>query len=134
MAQSSKSVVEAFFRALGSGNAQAMAGLVTQDIVAVAHGTSVASGTRDYEGVIAALELLRQTTTDGITFEIISMTEEEDRISCEVQGSSTLVTGQPYNNRYHFLFRLKAGRICRIDEYFDTKLVDEVMGPMFESQ
>lgn len=125
-----KQLIERFYKALGSGDGDAMASIISEDIVATAHGTCVMSGQRTYEEVIEALSLLANVTQNGIDFTILSMTEEEDRISCEVSGESVLVTGQDYNNRYHFMFRLRDERIVSIDEYFDTKLVDELFLPL----
>ena len=125
-----KQIIEAFFRALGAGDEEAMSTLVSEDIVAMAHGSSLMSGQRDRTELLAAVNMLAQATENGVEFEILSMTEEEDRLSCEAQGKSVLVTGQNYNNRYHFLFRLRDGRIYSIDEYFDTKLVDELLTPL----
>jgi len=125
-----KKIVEAFFEALGSGDAEAMSTLISEDIVAVAHGSSLLSGQRDREAVLEAVGMLAQVTKSGVDFEILSMTEEDERVSCEAQGASVLVTGQDYNNRYHFLFRVRDRQICSIDEYFDTKLVDELLVPI----
>ncbi len=128
-----KSTVEQFYKALGSGDSGAMSALIADDIVATAHGSSLLSGQRGYAEVLEALGMLSQITKNGIRFEVISMTEEENRVSCEVAGTSELVTGQAYNNEYHFLFRFRDGLISSIDEYFDTKLVDELFGPIMQA-
>ena len=127
-----KTAVDGFFRALGSGDSAAMSSLISEDVVATAHGSSLMSGQRNYSEVLEALTMLSQVTKEGIEFEILSMTEEENRVSCEAVGTSVLVTGQGYNNRYHFLFRFSGGQISTIDEYFDTKLVDELFGPIVQ--
>jgi limonene-1,2-epoxide hydrolase len=75
-----KQIMTEFLKALGSGDAKA-----------VCTGTSVMSGTRDKAALLDTLGLLRQVTRNGIEFKVLSMTAEADRVSCEFEGTSTLV-------------------------------------------
>ncbi len=129
-----KRTVRAFIDALSRGDVAAMNEVITEDIVAEAKGTSVLSTTRGHAETLEAVAGLKASTRNGIAFDIVSLTEEGDRVVCETKGSSELVTGAPYNNEYVFIFTLREGRVCGIREYFDTKLVDETMGPMLAAQ
>lgn len=131
---SRKDVVRAFFKALGAGDVEAMGKVLDPTVQAVATGTSFTSCTRNYDEVLSALGMLRSMAPDGIDFEILELTGEDDRVSAEVQGRSTLVNGAPYNNQYHMLFYIPDGRITRIKEYFCTKLTDESFGPIIAAQ
>jgi len=125
-----KALARAFIDALSRGDVDAMDRVIAPDIVADAKGTSVLSVVRDRDQVLEAVAGLKASTKNGIAFDIVSLTEEGDRVVCETRGSSELLTGQPYNNEYVFIFTIRDGRICGIREYFDTKLVDETMGPL----
>ncbi len=125
-----KQLARAFLNALSKGDVDAMSKIISPDIEAVATGTSVLSAQRDYAAVLEAVASLKQATKDGIAVDIVSLTEEEDRIVCEWKGSSELVTGTPYNNEYVFIFYVKDGKVRRMTEYMDTKLADDVMGPL----
>ena len=129
-----KQVVRDFIAALGRGDAVAMAPLLAPDVEAIATGTSFMSGTRDRDTILSTLGTLGSITKDGIDFDILSMTAEEDRVSAEAKGRSTLVNGTPYNNEYHMLFTLRDGRIVRIREYFCTKLTEDAFGPLLAQQ
>ena len=131
MSQTSKAIAEKFIRALGRGDAETVKSLITDDIVAVCTGTSAVSGTRGYAEVVGACDIFKQIMKDGIKFDLISTTAEEDRVSMEMRGHSELVNGAAYNNEYHFLFTIRDGRVCRIKEYIDTKLADQVLAPLF---
>src|SRR3569833_750242 len=52
---------------------------------------------------------------------------EDDVVVVETQGNVATKTGQRYDNRYCFVFRLEDGRIREITEYMDTQLVAEVL-------
>ena len=129
-----KQIARAFIDALSRGDVDAMAQVITQDIVADAKGTSVVSMKGDHAGVLEAVAGISASTKGGIAFDIVALTEEDDRVVCEVQGASELVTGQPYNNEYAFVFTLRDGKVCGIREYFDTKLAEETMGPLLAAQ
>ena len=68
------------------------------------------------------------TTTGGISFEFLNLTAEDDRVAVEAKGRSTEVSGKEYNNEYHFLIFFRDGKVCRMKEYLDTKLAEEVLG------
>ena len=125
-----KAVVRTFYKALGSGNAELMRTVIGDDIQAVCTGSSFMAGTRSAADILGALGLLSSLTKAGIDFKILSMTAEEDRVACETEGQSTLVNGTPYNNQYFMLFFLRDGKIYRLHEYMDSKLVDAALGPL----
>jgi ketosteroid isomerase-like protein len=61
--------------------------------------------------------------TEGGRLEILihTVTAEDDRVA--VEAESRAVNGQngrTYNNHYHFLFRVREGRVCELREYQDT--------------
>jgi ketosteroid isomerase-like protein len=129
MNEVNKSVASRFLKALGEGDITTLKTLVTDDIVAIAPGTADICGTRDYEVIMAVVGAFRQFTRSGIEFRILNLTAEGDRVACEADGYATMINGKEYNNHYHFLMFFRDGKICRMKEYFDTKLADTVLGP-----
>ena len=128
--QNHKATVEKFLDALGNGDGETLATLITEDIAAICTGTSMLSATRGYAEVVGVAGMLKQITQNGIAFKILTMTAEADRVSCEAEGTSTLVNGVAYNNQYHFLFFFRDGKVCKIKEYIDTKLADATLGAL----
>ena len=49
-----------------------------------------------------------------------------DRLACQVEGYATTTAGQPYQNHYMFLLQFSDGKITRIAEYMDTRLVEQM--------
>jgi ketosteroid isomerase-like protein len=127
--EANKNLTREFLAGLGRADATRVGAVLHPDCRAIATGTCALSGERDRDGVLDTVAMLGQTTQDGIAFLIVSLTAEEDRVSVEVDGRSTLSNGLPYNNQYHFLFRIRDGRIIELKEYFCTKLVEEVLLP-----
>lgn len=131
MSQANKDVARTFITALGASDMETVRRLMTPDIQATLMGTSVLSGTRGYDDIVAIGELFPKITRAGIRFDVISATAEDDRVSMELQGHCELVNGKAYDNVYHWLFHIRDGKVCRMKEYLDTKLLDELLAPLF---
>ena len=130
MSQTNKEIVSRFLEALGSGDAVTVESLLSDDCFADCIGTSIVSRIRDRDEIIRTSSYFKRNMKDGIHFHILNMTAEEDRVAVEAEGTSELQNGVAYNNQYHFLFFLRAGKICKLREYMDTKLADEVLRPL----
>ena len=131
MSEANKAVALKFIEALGKGDAETVKTVITDDVVAVATGTSIGSGTRNYAEIIAVFGMFGQITKTGLNPKILSVTAEADRVAVEWEGNCTLVNGTQYNNQYVQVFFLRDGKICKLKEYFDTKLTDAALGPIF---
>jgi len=125
-----KATAVAFLTALGQGDAERLGQLISPDICAICTGTSALSGARNYSDIYNTVGLLKTATRSGIEFRILTLTAEGDRVAVEAEGFSTLANGVPYNNQYHFLFFVRAGKVYKLKEYMDTKLVDAVLAPL----
>lgn len=135
MLQENKDVVQAFFKAVGRGDAEAASDLLSLDVVVVSavEGTSLTAGTRNYRQALEAIEVLSRVVMDGIDFEIVALTAEDDRVSIWLNGRSILVNGTEYNNQYHNLLTVREGKIVHMREMYCTKLVDSVIVPLMQS-
>jgi ketosteroid isomerase-like protein len=130
MSEANKVVAVKFLQALGAGDVATMKTILADDVVAIATGTSVGSGSRNYAEIMAVVGMFPQISKTGLNPKILSVTAEEDRVAIEWEGNCTLVTGAQYNNQYTTVFFLRDGKIVKVKEYFDTKLTDAVLGPL----
>jgi uncharacterized protein len=130
MTEDNKAIGLKFVEALGACDAQAVRSVISDDVVAVAKGTGIGAGTRNYAEIIAVFEMFSQVTKTGLNPKILSVTAEDDRVVVEWEGNCTLVNGAQYNNQYIHVFFLRDGKIYKLNEYFDTKLTNEVLGPL----
>lgn len=129
MSEANKETAKKFMVALGRGDVAAMKAVSTDDLVVVTPGTAVLSGTRSYDVVMQSVAGFPLITRDGagIRMEVISMTAEADRVACELEGYSTLIDGNEYNNHYHNLLFFRDGKVCKMIEYCDLALADAVL-------
>lgn len=134
MNQANKDIAGKFLKALGQGDSATVDSLLTDDCVAVCTGSSIVSRTRSRDEIVRTANYFKRTMKEGVRFEILTMTAEDDRVSVESEGFSELKNGVAYNNQYHFLFFFRDGKVCKLKEYMDTKLADEVMRPVLTSE
>jgi uncharacterized protein len=132
--ESNKEVARQWLEAVGNGDEATFRSVSTDDCVHQVMGTSVLSGERNLDEVAELAMALHRATKDGLRFEFLSFTAEDDRVAVEFEGFSDLQTGGTYNNVYHLLFHFRDGKVCRVREYADTKIVDEAVGPILAAQ
>ena len=130
MSQANKEVALKFVRSLCGGDVATLKTVITDDIVAIQPGSALISGTRGYAEVVAVCESFPKISRSGLVPTIRHLTAEEDRVAVEWEGSCTLLNGQQYNNYYHFLLFIRDGKVSKLKEYLDTKLVDTVLIPV----
>lgn len=125
-----KVLAGAFLQAITDGDVAALGEIMSKDIVIDAKGSSVVSAKRGYDEFIELASGLKEITEDGLHFEVLTTTEEGDRVVCEAVGTSKLKDGPRYDNEYVFVMTIRDGKVCEIHEYFDTVLANATVGPV----
>lgn len=64
---------------------------------------------------------------DGLSITPRSMVAEGDSVAVEAESYGVLGNGRLYNNEYHFLFRIRDGKIASVREYLDTMHTADVL-------
>ena len=54
-------------------------------------------------------------------------TAEGERLAIEAESEGITVTGKRYEQKYHFLMRVRDGKIVEFKEYMDTEYAREVL-------
>jgi uncharacterized protein len=84
--------------------------------------------TKPVRDTVARIKSLASTLTeDGLTFEVGTVTAEQDRVAVTAVSHAQFTDGRVYNNHYHFLFSIEGALIANISEYHDTGHANEVL-------
>ena len=121
-----KEITKEFFEALSTGSDQYLDFYTDESIIWTAGNNSI-GGTRTKKEVISFAQNILSAFPTGITFNITGITAENERVAVEISGKAIHASGETYNNQYHFLLRIKDGKILELKEYMDTQLAAKIL-------
>ena len=125
--ESNKKIVTQFFDALNRGDVAFIVDAYAADGCVQTMGNTLISGIFSREQVAASAGGIFDVFPDGLTFTILSMVGEGDKVAVEATSEGEHVSGQTYSNEYHFLFEFQSGKLIRLKEYMDTERVTDVL-------
>jgi uncharacterized protein len=130
MSEQNKQVVLTFIDAMGRSDPDTAAPCLTPDAYTLAKGFSKFAGVRNHDVILATIAAFKQLVPTGLSCIVKTVTAESERVVVEFEGNATLANGKPYNNQYCMVFSMRDGRIAQVNEYFCTKLAEEVLWPL----
>ena len=121
-----KELVQEFFNLLSSGSNKYLDFYNNESVIWTA-GENAIGGSRSKSEVVGFAKNVLDSFPEGITFNVVNLVAENDYVAAEVEGSAMHVSGKPYNNKYHFLLKIKDNEILELKEYMDTQLAAKVL-------
>ena len=121
-----KELVQEFFNLLSSGSNKYLDFYNNESVIWTA-GENAIGGSRSKSEVVGFAKNVLDSFPEGITFSVVNLVAENDYVAAEVEGSAMHVSGKPYNNKYHFLLKIKDNKILELKEYMDTQLAAKVL-------
>jgi ketosteroid isomerase-like protein len=121
--EANKALVRRYFETIASDGFGKALELVAEDASWWYPRAEAGLGKKD---MIAAMDGAADVLVGNMGNEIVSMTAEDDRVAAEVNGSSLRKSGNRYDNVYHFLFRVRDGKIVELREHNDTLYASQV--------
>jgi ketosteroid isomerase-like protein len=83
------------------------------------------AGTRNKQDFCAWARTPSIFVDGGAKLGIVGITAEGDRVAVESTSTGTTPDGRTYHNAYHYLFRVRDGKILEVKEYTDTQAAAE---------
>ncbi|TXS95432.1 nuclear transport factor 2 family protein [Parahaliea maris] len=125
--ETNKTIVTQFFDALNNGDVDAVVAAYSPDGCVQTMGSTLISGEAEYDQLPRAINNIFTVFPDGLRFTINGMVAEGDKVAVEAVSQGEHVSGQSYENDYHFLFEFRDGKLLRLKEYMDTEHVTDVL-------
>ena len=125
--ESNKILVTQFFDALNRGDVAFIVDAYAADGCVQTMGNTLISGVFSREQVAASAGGIFDVFPNGLTFTILNMVGEGDKVAVEATSVGEHISGQTYSNEYHFLFEFQSGKLIRLKEYMDTERVTDVL-------
>jgi ketosteroid isomerase-like protein len=85
------------------------------------------SGKGDKASAVAGMPAVLSLFPSGLRFSIVAMTAEDDRVAIEATSVGTTALDRHYRQEYHFLMRVRDGKIVEWKEYMDTEQARKVL-------
>lgn len=79
----------------------------------------------------SAMVNMSEMMSSPIQMTIVGMTAEDDRVAVEATSFGPMKTGPNYENRYHFLFRIRDGKVFEVREYSCSYHAEKIFGKFF---
>jgi len=124
-AEANKTVVRRYFAAIEQADYAAVEGLLADEVrfwlpPSVPDGAELRNRGDVMRNIRESIAGLYDTRV-GLHPEIRHLTAEDDRVAAElvIRGRSK-ASGRDYENHYHFLFVIRAGKIAEFHEHLDT--------------
>ncbi|RAV03878.1 nuclear transport factor 2 family protein [Mycolicibacter senuensis] len=122
-----KELALAWFQALVSGDADAVASGVADEFRYFLTGTMPASGWWDKQGFFDSAKMFAGVLAGPITMRVGDVTAEGDRVWIEAESEAPLSSGGTYLNTYVIALKLRDGKIAEMKEFSDTLHVFEAI-------
>jgi len=78
------------------------------------------AGVKSKDEMRGILGAIVEPMPNGLEMRLRATTAEGERVAAEVESYGEAANGRIYNNDYHFLFRVRDGKMIEIKEYLDT--------------
>jgi len=125
--EANKAIARQFFERLSEGDVDGLVALYSDRCTCWVAGTLPFSGTQPRDRLPELIRGVASMFPEGLRFDVHSLTAEGDRVSAEAESFGRHVTGDVYNQFYHYLFVIRDGKIDEIKEYFDTVHAQDVL-------
>ena len=122
-----KAIALRFFELLSAGDAEGLMAIYADSFTCWTAGSLPFSGIHSRAEAKAMIAGVTAVFPHGWRFTARTLTAEDDRVAVEAECNGLHVSGKRYEQRYHFLFRIRDGKIHELREYFDTLHADEVL-------
>jgi ketosteroid isomerase-like protein len=125
--EENKALALATLDALSRADAAWFADHYTDDVRLWVAGSAPFSGWYDRARAAAAMPEVLGVFPDGLKFTAHGMVAEGDSVAIEATSSGKSIRGDQYSQEYHFLMRVRDGKICEWKEYMDTERARKVL-------
>ena len=124
-AKKNKRIVKNFYDASNRGDMDTCLDLISDDITWTNIGTTSLSGT--FQGKEELTEKLLGPLfgqlKQGITTTVHRLIAEKDHVVAHTSGTAETIEGQPYNNTYCWIIKIRDGNFAEVIEFMDTELI-----------
>lgn len=128
--EANKQIARDWFDAVNRGDEAGILALTTEDFVfrCMARQPEWLRYVWDRTAFAKAPEAMATVMVAPLRMTIGDITAEGDRVAIEASSEGEMLNGKRYDNAYHFLFRVRNGKIAEVREYSCSYLAQNCFG------
>jgi ketosteroid isomerase-like protein len=126
-AEENKKIVLGLFENMSSGNGAAVMNALADSATWWVAGNFPLSGTKTKAQFGELVGQLGSNIDGALRLTPSGVTAEGDRVAVEAESHAKMKNGKTYQNKYHFLFVVRDGKIQQVKEYLDTMHANDVL-------
>jgi ketosteroid isomerase-like protein len=125
-----KAIVEKYFELMNEADPEKMLAYLTDDFLfeSMLQKPEAFNFKWDKEHFATASGMMSQQMKKPLKIWIVSMMGEDDKVAVEAQSYGEMNSGKLYENVYHFLFKLRDGKIYNCREYSCSYTANDCFG------
>jgi uncharacterized protein len=116
--EQNSATVMAYFDRLQQSDGEGMAAYLAPELSYWVCPGSKYSGTYDRNAFLGVLPGFFEKQAAPLRFQFEEITAQQDRVCVLAWGKMPLKSGERYDNVYHYMFRLRGGKIVQVKEFF----------------
>jgi len=124
-----KEIVVKFFEFISDGKTADAFELVDGNVNWWIPGELPFSGNKTKQEYLQVVSAIKNGFPTGFKLIVTSSISEGNKVASEVESFGVHKNGKNYNNKYHFLFEIKDGKIVSVKEYMDTLHLFQLLQP-----
>jgi len=125
--EQNKKTVLGFLEAVSKGNYDKVLNSLAEDATCWVAGSLPASGTYTKEKMPEFFNTLGLIFPKGLNLIVDHLIAEGDYVAVEGHSHAEIAKGKIYQNKYHWFYEVKDGKIRAIREYMDTLYAKELL-------
>ena len=127
--EANKQLINNLFEKISTGKVADAVAMLTDDCIWTVPGKPeklpVAGPKNKTEITGLFQQLLVDAIPKGLHLKANDFICEGDRVAVEAESIGHVANGRVYQNRYHFMFNIRGGKVSKVNEYCDTLHIKE---------
>lgn len=128
--EDNKKIVEHYFELMNTADDKAMTALLSEDFLfeSMLQKPKQFNFTWPREHFVTASRMMSEQMVKPLKIWIKDMTAEGEKVAVEAESYGEMKSGKIYNNVYHFLFKIRDGKIYNVREYSCSYTANDCFG------
>jgi uncharacterized protein len=128
--EANRQVIDKLFDRISANDVSGAVGMLTDDCIWHVPGkpkSLALAGPKDKQAITELFKTIAQMMPSGLRIKSKDFICDGDRVAVQAESTGAVVNGRQYDNQYHFVMKIRDGKVAQVIEYCDTLNIKEVL-------